>query len=108
MPEPSEHWQTMVFTVLTLTQMWQVMAIRSDNASLFEQGFFTDPSLLGAVLLTFVLQLAVIYVPVCNAIFNTAPLTVGELAISIGMSSIVFVALELSKVFRRRRGLRSG
>ena len=52
--------------------------------------------------------LAVIYVPVCNAIFNTAPLTVGELAISIGMSSIVFVALELSKVFRRRRALRSG
>jgi hypothetical protein len=33
---------------------------------------------------------------------------VGELAISIGMSSIVFVALELSKVFRRRRALRSG
>ena len=34
----NDHWQTMVFTVLTLTQMWQIMAIRSDRDPLVGQG----------------------------------------------------------------------
>ena len=34
------HWQTMVFTVLTLSQMGNVMAIRSERKSLFRQGLF--------------------------------------------------------------------
>jgi Ca2+-transporting ATPase len=93
----SGNWQTMVFTVLTLTQMWQVMAIRSEHASVFQQGFFTNLPLLGAVLLTFVLQLAVIYVPPLNPIFKTAPLSTAELMICIAMSSAVFVALEINK-----------
>ena len=70
-----EHWQTMVFTVLTLAQMWQVMAVRSDRNSLFQQGVLSNKPLLGAVLLTFVLQIVVIYLPACNAIFDTKPLS---------------------------------
>ncbi len=95
------HWRTMVFTVLTLTQMWQVLAIRSDRETLFEQGVFSNLPLLGAVLLTFVLQLAVIYVPPLNPIFSTAPLTAAELLASIGMASIVFVVLESAKRLAR-------
>ena len=57
------HWQTMVFTVLTLSQMGNVLAIRSERESLFRQGLFSNLPLLGAVLLTFALQLATIYVP---------------------------------------------
>jgi Ca2+-transporting ATPase len=91
------NWQTMVFTVLTLTQMWQVLAIRSDHDAVFQSGFFANRPLLGAVLITFVLQLAVIYVPSLNVIFNTGPLTIVELLICIGMSSLVFVALDIEK-----------
>ena len=43
-----------------------------------------------AVLLTFALQMATIYVPALNTIFKTAPLTAGELCITILLSSIVF------------------
>ena len=92
-----DHWQTMVFTVLTLAQMFQVMAIRSDSQSLVQQGVLSNTPLLGAVTLTFVLQLAVIYVPPLNRIFNTAPLTVAELLACLALSSLVFVALELEK-----------
>ena len=91
------HWQTMVFTVLSLSQMGHVLAIRSDRESLFKQGLFSNKPLLGAVLLTFVLQMATIYVPVLNPIFKTAPLTAGELAISLLLSSIVFMAVEIEK-----------
>jgi Ca2+-transporting ATPase len=53
----NKHWQTIVFTVLCLAQMWHVMAIRSERESLFTQGIFSNKLLLAAVLLTFVLQL---------------------------------------------------
>ena len=58
-----DNWQTMVFTTLTLSQMGHALAIRSGKDSLFTVGLFSNKPLLGAVLLTFVLQLAVIYVP---------------------------------------------
>jgi P-type Ca2+ transporter type 2C len=97
------HWQTIVFTVLCLAQMWHVLAIRSDRESLFSQGIFTNKLLLAAVLLTFLLQLCTIYVPVLNTFFNTQPLTWDELLLAIGVSSVVFVAVEVEKWWKRRK-----
>jgi Ca2+-transporting ATPase len=103
------HWQTMVFTVLSLSQMGHVLAIRSDRESLFKLGLFSNVPLLGAVLLTFMLQMATIYVPFLNPIFKTAPLTAGELAITLLLSTIVFFAVEIEKwLFRRRKSATSG
>jgi P-type Ca2+ transporter type 2C len=101
------HWQTMVFTVLTLAQMWQVMAIRSERCSLFDQGVRSNTPLLGAVLLTFGLQLLVIYTPPLNPIFRTAPLTAAELAGCVALSGLVFVAVEIDKWRLRTRGRRN-
>lgn len=99
----STHWQTMVFTVLTLAQMWQVLAIRSENQSLLTQGLASNMPLLGAVLLTFMLQMAAIYVPWLNGILNTEPLTLNELGFCLLISPIVFLMVECNK-WRRRRG----
>ncbi len=96
------HWQTMVFTVLSLSQMGHVLAIRSDTESLFKLGIFSNKALLGAVLLTFALQMGTIYIPVLNPIFRTAPLTFGELAVTLMLSSIVFIAVEIEKWWLRR------
>jgi Ca2+-transporting ATPase len=99
----SPNWQTMVFTVLTLSQMAQVLAIRSERLSLFQQGLSTNLPLLGAVVLTILLQLATIYVPFLNPIFHTAPLPFGELALCLLLSTVVFFAVEVEK-WRARRG----
>lgn len=96
------HWQTMVFTVLSLTQLGHVLAIRSDREYLFRQGIFSNMELLGAVLLTFMLQLAVIYLPFANEIFKTQPLTLQELIICIAASAIVFHAVEFEKFIKKR------
>ena len=96
------HWQTMVFTVLTLSQMTHVLAIRSETESLFTRGLTTNLPLLGAVLLTFVLQMATIYVPALNPIFHTEPLTAVELGICLLLSGVVFVAVEIEKALVRR------
>ena len=98
------HWQTMVFTVLCLTQLGHVLAIRSERQSLFTMGLFSNKPLLGAVALTFLLQMAVIYIPAMNRIFKTEPLTAGELLIAIAASSIVFFAVEVEKLLVRKFG----
>jgi Ca2+-transporting ATPase len=96
------HWQTMVFTVLCLTQLGHVLAIRSEKQSLFTIGLFSNLYLLGAVLLTFILQMATIYVPFLNSIFKTEPLTLNELLVTFVASSIVFIAVEVEKYFKRK------
>jgi Ca2+-transporting ATPase len=97
------HWQTMVFTVLSFSQLGHVLAIRSEKIYLFRQGIFSNLPLLGAVGLTFFLQLAVIYLPAANRVFKTQQLTLPELLICIGVAAILFHAVELEKFIRRRR-----
>ncbi|MDH4285949.1 MAG: cation-transporting P-type ATPase, partial [Gallionella sp.] len=96
------HWQTMVFTVLTLTQLVHVMAIRSEKESLFAIGLFSNRPMALALLVTFLLQMATIYVPVLNPIFKTEPLDGDELAICILISGIVLLAVEFEKWLVRR------
>lgn len=93
-------WQTYVFTVLCFTQMAHVMAIRSPHFFLFQQGIFTNLTLVGAVLLTFALQLALIYVPVLQGVFSTQALTWQELGGCILVSLLVFHAVEMEKLVR--------
>ena len=95
------HWQTMVFTVLALSQLGHVMAIRSDRDSLFAQGVLSNLPLAITVAATVGLQLAVIYVPWLNAIFHTQPLTPAELALCFALSSIVFLGVEAEKALVR-------
>ena len=97
------HWQTMVFTVLCLSQMGNVLALRSERESVFTQGLFSNKPLLGAFCLTILLQMATIYVPFLNPVFKTQPLSLYELLITAGLSSVVFFAVESDKWLRRRR-----
>ncbi len=99
----TSHWRTIVFTVLTLAQMGNALATRSSRDSLFQIGIFTNPALIGSVTLTFVLQLLVIYWPPLQRIFKTVPLAAGELALCIGLSTIVFWAVEFKKLLIRWR-----
>ena len=98
----SAHWQSMVFTVLTLSQLGHVLAIRSERESLFAQGVLSNRMLSGALLLTLALQMAVLYVPWLNPIFRTEPLSLGELAACLALSSVVFVGVEIEKALVRR------
>ena len=99
----NEKWMTLVFTVLSLSQMGHAMAIRSDWKSLFSQGIFGNKQLIGAVLLTLGLQMAVIYIPFLQDIFRTQALSIQELLLCLGLSSIVFWAVEIEKWFKRRK-----
>jgi len=95
------HWQTMVFSVLCLSQLGHVLAIRSEKESLFKMGLFSNKLLLFSVIFSIFLQLAIIYCPIFNKLFHTQPLTLKELAITFCLSSIVFIAVEIEKFIKR-------
>jgi Ca2+-transporting ATPase len=97
-----DRWQTMVFTVLCLSQLGNVLAIRSENESVFKQGLLSNKPMLGALALTIGLQMATVYVPILNPIFHTAPLRLNELLLTLALSSIVFFAVETEKLIRRK------
>lgn len=102
-----ETWQTMVFTTLTLSQMGNVLAIRSQRDSLFKIGLLSNKPLLGAVLLTFVLQMAVVYLPFLQRIFKTAPLPLLDMAICLGLSVLFFLIIEFVKWMQRIKSARN-
>jgi Ca2+-transporting ATPase len=95
-------WQTMLFTVLTLSQMGNALALRSERESFFQRGPLSNPLLLVAVLLTFSFQMAVIYIPFLQELFHTLPLSLNDLAISIVISSGVFWSIEAEKWLNAR------
>ena len=66
--------QTMAFTTLVLFQLFNVFNARSDERSAFS-GLFTNQWLWGAVLLSLVLQVAVIYMPFLQQAFSTVSLS---------------------------------
>jgi Ca2+-transporting ATPase len=59
--------------------------------------------MLGAVLLTVLLQLAIIYIPSLRSFFHTDMLSISEIAITIGLSSLIFWFLEGLKLIRKAR-----
>jgi len=83
--------------------MGHALAVRSGRDSLFKIGLFSNKALLGAVLLTFILQLAVVYLPFMQELFKTVALPASALLISLGLSTVVFWGVELEKWFLRRR-----
>jgi Ca2+-transporting ATPase len=95
-------WQTMVFVTLVLSQMGNALATRSNRESIFSIGLFTNRLMVGAVLLTVVLQMMLIYVPFLQKIFKTVALSAGELAIALVASAVVFTAVETYKWNLRR------
>jgi Ca2+-transporting ATPase len=99
-----EHWQTMVLTVLSLSQLGQALAVRSGKTSIYKLGFFSNLQMLIVISGTFLLQLAIIYLPFFNKIFKTMPLSIGELIFCLLASSVVFIAVELEKILKKAIG----
>ena len=97
------HWQTIVFNVLCLSQMGHVLAIRSENRSLFRIGLLSNKPLLGAVLAGLLLQFAVTYTPFLQPVFQTESLSVYEFVVVGVLSSLVFFAVEIEKIVSRKR-----
>jgi Ca2+-transporting ATPase len=103
-----DRWKTMVFTTLCLAQMGHALAVRSNTRLTIQMNPFSNPYVLGAIVLTTVLQLLLIYVPPLRSFFGTHYINLMELLVCIGFSSLMFVWIEIEKLFinwqQRRKG----
>ncbi len=94
-----DRWKTMVFTTLCIAQMGHAIAVRSNTQLTIQLNPFSNPFVFGAVIITTILQLMLIYVEPLRAFFGTHWLTPTELAICLGFSSLLFIWVEMEKVF---------
>lgn len=92
--------RTMGFTILVFAQMLNALCSRSHDQSVFV-GLFANKWLWGAIALSALLQVVVIYVPFLNTAFGTVPLSAGAWVECLGLAMVVLVASELRKCVLR-------
>ena len=91
-----EGGQTMAFMTLALSQVIQAFNMRSEH-SLFKTGIFTNKTLNGAVLISVILMLLVLFTPIGIA-FGLVMLPVKLYLIALGLILVPLVVMELSKM----------
>lgn len=100
-PEALMHAQSIAFVVLSGTQLFHSLNMRSSTKSIFKIGLFSNMYLIGAIVLGFLLQLAVMYIPPIANLFNVIPLTLRDWGIVLGLSIVPLVVNEIRKLFIR-------
>lgn len=90
-------WQTLLFTTLIFSQVVLALEVRAERTSIFRIGLFTNPLMVVAFLSTVGLQVAVVYAPILQRIFSTAPLGAGDLLITAGSGATVVAVVEAWK-----------
>ena len=98
--------QTLAFTTLAMFQVFNSLNCRSRTKSVFELGLFTNRYLIGAIVLSIVLQLAAEHVPFMQVALGTVPLGFADWGLIILISSSILIADELRKLVARRRATR--
>ena len=93
--------ETMAFVTLSLCELFRAYTVRSERASLFKIGIFSNKWMQYAVGLSIALLLIVCSVPFLQPIFNTHFLSLREWSIVVGLALVPALAEEITKFFLR-------
>jgi len=100
--EPLARARTAAFIVLSCSQIFHSFNCRSHTQSLFKIGVFTNPQLIYAAIISLGLQMAVIYIPALQAVFNTENLGYIDWLMVIILSSLPLWGMEMVKRLKRQ------
>lgn len=95
--------RTITFTTLILAELLRAFSSRSQRHTLFKIGFFSNKTLVYAVLFSFGLLLGVIYLPFMNNIFYTFSLGIEEWSIILPYAFIPLIVGELTKIIFKKQ-----
>jgi Ca2+-transporting ATPase len=95
--------ETMAFVTLSLCELFRAYTVRSERASLFSIGIFSNRYMQYAVGLSIGLLLLVVNVPFLQPIFNTHFLSLREWGVVVGFAIFPAIAEEITKFFMRLR-----
>jgi Ca2+-transporting ATPase len=99
--EGIERARTACFIVLSCSQLFHSFNCRSMQDSIFTLGIFTNTKLVLATLVSFCMQMAVVYIPALQSVFKTQPLGVNDWILVLVISSFPLWAMELIKLVTR-------
>ncbi|MBC7873582.1 MAG: HAD-IC family P-type ATPase, partial [Ferruginibacter sp.] len=95
--------QTMVFTTLCFVQLGNALSVRSVYHSLFSPGIFTNRGMWGAIVLTVILQLLIVYVPFLQSIFKTTALGWKAMGMILVVTLGAVLCIEFLKYLNKRK-----
>ncbi|MDD5440233.1 MAG: calcium-transporting P-type ATPase, PMR1-type [Candidatus Omnitrophica bacterium] len=95
--------RTAAFVVLSCSQLFHAFNCRSMKVSLFRLGVVTNPQLVVATGISFLLSMMVVYVPFFKTVFKTEPLGLADWVLVVGISSLPLWAMEVIKLFHQSK-----
>lgn len=98
-----ERARTAAFVVLACSQLFHAFNCRSMTESLFKLGIFTNKKLILATGVSFLLQIAVVYIAPLQKVFKTSSLGLFDWLVVLGISSLPLWAMELCKLVLGRK-----
>jgi Ca2+-transporting ATPase len=106
-PGRIEAAQTMAFVTLSVSELVRAYTARSEHLSVFRIGIFSNPWMVGATVFSFLLVLAVVYVPFLQPFFYTVTLTPDDWLFMLPFFFASPFAMEVIKIYLRRKRLRT-
>ncbi len=94
--------QTMAFLTLSSTQLFHAYNVKNEH-SIFSKYTFKNKFMNFAFIFGFTLQIAVIYIPGLNNVFNMAALSLTQFLICMALSLVIVLVMEISKLISRRK-----
>jgi Ca2+-transporting ATPase len=95
--------ETMAFMTLSLCELFRAYTVRSEKASIFSIGVFSNKYMQYAVASSIILLMLVCTVPFLQKIFNTHFMNLQEWLVVINLALLPAAAEEITKLFMRRR-----
>ncbi len=99
---------TLAFTTYVLFQLFNLLAVRSRDRSVFARVTLTNRVLWGTMLAVLVLQVLAVHLPLLQGVFSTAALDAGQWATAVAVASSILWVEELRKLLGRWRARRAG
>lgn len=81
--------RTIALSTLVLSQLFHVFECRSERHSIFEIKIFTNKYLVGAVTMSIIMLLSILYIPFLQGVFHTVPLQTKQWLIVLFFSGII-------------------
>lgn len=98
--------QTAVFTTLCFVQLGNALSVRSFYHSMFTSGIFANRGMWGAIVLTLMLQLLIVYVPFLQTIFKTTALNLEIMSIALLLTLAAVLCIEFVKYLNKEKFLK--
>jgi Ca2+-transporting ATPase len=101
--ENLEYARTMAFGIMAFSQLFFSFACRSETRTLLQLGVTTNPYLIGATLVSGLLQLSVVTLPFARQVFETVMHPAWQWGLLFGLSLLPALIIEFGKFLRASR-----